>query len=315
MPKRRVELQVDHSGVRLDRFLAVQHPRLSRTRWKSLIKQGLVLVDGVVEEQPATLLTGGQTVQAQVPGPSPTTLQPESIPLDILYEDDQLIAVNKPAGMVVHPSAGHPTGTLVQAVLAHAPAIEGVGGERRPGVVHRLDKGTSGVILFAKDDPTHRWLQAQFKQRQVAKAYLALVDGQPPTPQGLIDAPIARHATHRKKMTVVPKGRGRVARTEFRTLETFESHTLLRVEPTTGRTHQIRVHLDYIGSPVAGDRTYGRSRVSIPLGRPFLHAYEVSVPQPADGGRWEFRAQLPVDLISVLVLLGSSWLVHNQGES
>lgn len=312
MPSWEVELQVDQSEVRLDRFLARASDQVSRSRWQALIKEGLVLVDGQVVRQPSAQLRGGERVTAQIPDPRPTSLQAEPIPLDILYEDQHLIAVNKPAGMVVHPSAGHSSGTLVHAVLAHDPDIEGVGGERRPGVVHRLDKGTSGVIVLAKDDGTHRWLQEQFKRRTVEKAYLALVLGRPPSPQGIIDAPIARHSTQRKRMAVVPRGQGREARTVFRTLEVLGGHTLLRVEPETGRTHQIRVHLEYLGTPLAGDRVYGRSKPSLALQRPFLHAYELSIPQPEGDTRWHFLAPLPGDLRRVLAELGSTWEPEEQ---
>lgn len=307
MPSREVELRVDRSGMRLDRFLAQERSQVSRSRWQKLIKEGLVLVDGQVVRQPSAQLQGGERVTAEIPEPRPSSLVAEEIPLDILYEDQHLIAVNKPAGMVVHPSAGHSSGTLVHAVLAHVPDIQGVGGERRPGVVHRLDKGTSGVIVLAKDDVTHRWLQAQFKRRTVAKVYLALVDGRPPSPQGIIDAPIARHSTQRKRMAVVPLGQGREARTVFRTLEKLHVHTLLQLEPETGRTHQIRVHLEYLGTAVAGDRVYGRSKPSVALERPFLHAFELSIPRPDDGQPWQFRAPLPMDLRRILTDLGSKW--------
>lgn len=313
MTGQEIQLQVTRSDVRLDRFLADESRMISRSRWQALIKGGLVLVDGQVVRQPAAILSGGEIISAEIPAPKAAPLQPESIALEILYEDDQLIAVNKPAGMVVHPSAGHSSGTLVHAVLAHDPDIKGVGGERRPGVVHRLDKGTSGVIVLAKDDETHQWLQDQFKRRAVAKDYLALVDGRPPSAEGVINAPINRHKTQRKRMAVVPEGQGRDAVTVFRTLEVLERHTLLLVEPRTGRTHQIRVHLEYIGAPVTGDRVYGRSKPSIRLERPFLHALKLTIPRPDRIEPWSFRAPLPEDLGRVLAELGSRWEIDSRG--
>jgi len=220
--------------------------------------------------------------------------------LEIIFENEDLIVVNKPAGMVVHPAAGHQAGTLVHAALAHAPEMEGIGGEQRPGVVHRLDKNTSGLILLAKNDQTHRWLQDQFRLRKIQKTYLALVDGQPPTPTGRVEAPIGRDLKARKKMAVVPVAKGRQAVSEYHTLETFAAHTLLEVHPITGRTHQIRLHLAFLGCPVAGDTIYGKRHSTIPTERHFLHAMHITVRLRDAKQPSTFEAPLPAELANLL---------------
>src|SRR5512139_862735 len=262
---------------RLDKFLVDCLPELSRSRIQNLIKDGLVLIDGAVPRKAGQMLEGQAVIQVSLPPPEPSALIPEAIPLDIIFENDDLLVVNKPAGMVVHPAAGHSGGTLVHAALAHAPEMEGIGGEKRPGVVHRLDKNTSGLILLAKNDQAHRWLQDQFRLRKVQKVYLALVDGSPPTPSGRIEAPIGRDLKVRKKMAVVTPEKGRSGVSEYLTVETFAAHTLLEVHPITGRTHQIRLHLAFIGCPVAGDTVYGRRHSTIPIERHFLHAMRITV--------------------------------------
>jgi 23S rRNA pseudouridine1911/1915/1917 synthase len=214
--------------------------------------------------------------------------------------------VNKPAGMVVHPAAGHASGTLVHAALAHAPTMEGVGGERRPGVVHRLDKDTSGLILLAKNDAAHHRLQEQFHSRSVVKTYLALVDGRPPTPRGRIEAPIGRDPAHRQRMAVLPPGKGRQAVSEYGTVEAFPEHTLLEVHPLTGRTHQIRLHLAFIGCPVVGDKIYGRRHSSLPLKRQFLHAARLEITLPGEERPRHFEAPLPDELKHILNFLRHS---------
>lgn len=298
-----VSFRVPEAGGRLDAVLAEAADQLSRTRWKSLIEEGLVLVDGDVVNKAAHTLTGGERVQATIPPPEPSHIEPEPIPLEIIYEDGHLLVINKPAGMVVHPGPGHPTGTLVHAALAHADDLKGVGGERRPGVVHRLDKDTSGVILMAKDDETHQHLQQQFKQRQVEKCYLALVDGAPPTPSGRVEAAIGRHPTQRKRMSIVSEEDGRMAVTTYHTQEKFPDHTLLDVYPTTGRTHQIRVHLAFLECPVVGDTVYGRRKPSLPVNRQMLHASSIEVTLPGDESPRRFEAPLADDFEEVCRML------------
>lgn len=298
----------ERTPQRLDKVLALNWPQLSRARWQGLIKDGFVRVNGQVVHKAGEMVQAGDEIEARIPPPEPTDLQPESIPLDILYEDEHVMVVNKPAGMVVHPAAGHFHGTLVHAAIAHAPQMQGVGGEIRPGVVHRLDKETSGIILLAKDDRSHHWLQEQFRLRQAKKVYLALVDGKPPTPVGRIEAPIGRSKEQRKLMAVVMENKGRAAVTEYATLETFPQHTLLEAHPITGRTHQIRLHLKFIGCPVAGDTVYGRRTPSLPLRRQFLHAYRLTICLPGEQKPRTFEAPLPADLNSIL-----QQLRHNGG--
>jgi 23S rRNA pseudouridine1911/1915/1917 synthase len=291
---------------RLDKFLVECLPDYSRARLQALIKAGLVLVDGAPAHKTGQLLDRPAQVDVHIPAPQPADLVPEAIRLDIVYEDRNLMVVNKPAGMVVHPAAGHRTGTLVHAALAYAPDIEGIGGEIRPGLVHRLDRDTSGLILLAKNDQAHRWLQNQFRNRQTEKVYLALVDGAPPTPRGRIEAAIGRHPAQRQKMAVVPAGQGRPAVSEYQRLETFHQHTLLEVRPLTGRTHQIRLHLAFIGCPVTGDRVYGRRTASLPLERHFLHAARLTIRLPGEGEPRLFEAPLPAELESLLAGLRQS---------
>jgi 23S rRNA pseudouridine1911/1915/1917 synthase len=293
----------EHSSQRLDKFLVSQLPEISRNRIQTLISNGAILVDGQAARKSGQMLNHGQVVQVRIPPPEPTSLVPEHIPLDVVFENDDLLVVNKPAGMVVHPAAGHASGTLVHAALAHAPEMAGIGGEKRPGVVHRLDRDTSGLILLAKNDQAHRFLQDQFRLRKTVKTYIALVDGKPPTPSGRIEAPVGRDRGQRKRMSVTAASKGREAVTEYRTLESFREHTLLEVHPLTGRTHQIRVHMKYIGCPVAGDTVYGHHHSTVELGRQFLHASRLTILLPGEKMTRTFEAPLPQELERVLELL------------
>jgi 23S rRNA pseudouridine1911/1915/1917 synthase len=286
--------------IRLDKYLVTCLPDLSRARIQNLIKAGLVTVNAALPHKTGQMLEEGSTVQVYLLAAQPSQLIPEAIPLEIIFENEDLIVVNKPAGMVVHPAAGHSSGTLVHAALAHAPEMEGIGGEQRPGVVHRLDKNTSGVILLAKNDLTHRWLQDQFRLHKIQKTYLALVDGHPPSPAGRIEAPIGRDIRSRNKMAVVTAKKGRQAISEYRTLMSFANHTLLEVHPISGRTHQIRLHLAFLGCPVAGDTVYGRRQSSIPTGRHFLHAARLQVQLRSEASPRLFEAPLPPDLKIIL---------------
>lgn len=285
---------------RLDRFLVDSLPQFSRSRLQALIKDGHVLVNGLPPKKSGQLLEPNGLIEVRIPPAVPSRLQGEDVPLDIVFENEDLIVVNKPAGMVVHPAAGHSTGTLVHAVLGHDPGIEGIGGEERPGVVHRLDKDTSGLILLAKNDAAHHWLQDQFRTRKVDKTYLALVDGRPPTPSGRVEAFIGRDPAHRKKMAVVSEKKGRDAVSEYKTLETFENHTLLEFHPLTGRTHQIRLHCAFLGCPIVGDVIYGKKKSTLPLGRHFLHAARLKITLPGERQDRVFEAPLPKELASLL---------------
>jgi 23S rRNA pseudouridine1911/1915/1917 synthase len=289
-----------YEKCRLDIYLADKFPQHSRSRIQKWIAAGAVTVNGRSVTKAGLMLEMNDEIQLEVPEPEPTTILPEPIQLEVIYEDANLLVINKPAGIVVHPGAGHLTGTIVNAALAHAPEMEGIGGEGRPGIVHRLDKDTSGLLLLAKNDPTHRYLQDQFRDRLIHKTYLALVDGAPPSPEGIIQAAIARDPSHRKRMAVVPEGRGREAVSRYRILKSFPHHTYVEVNPQTGRTHQIRLHLSFIGCPVVGDTVYGLRHPTIQLGRHFLHAARLMVTLPGEKSSREFSAPLAPELQKVL---------------
>lgn len=290
---------------RLDHFLVEALPQYSRARLQVLIRDGLVQVNGKAVTKTGLKLETGASVRVQIPPTAPSELIGENIPLDIVFENQDVVVINKPAGMVVHPAAGHQTGTLVHAMLGYDSEMEGVGGEDRPGVVHRLDKDTSGLILLAKNDAAHHWLEEQFRLRKVQKTYLALVDGKPPTPSGRVEASIGRDPGSRKKMAIVPAGKGRDAVSEYKTLESFPHHTLLEFHPLTGRTHQIRVHCAFLGCPIVGDRVYGWKKPSLPLDRHFLHASRLRLTLPGEGQPREFEAPLPAELQAALDSLRS----------
>jgi len=288
------------SAERLDKFLVSRLPEFSRARLQGLIADGFVLVNGEPAKKSGQMLEAGAAVEIRIPPPVPSGLIPENIPLDIIFENNDLLVVDKPAGMVVHPAAGHDSGTLVHAVLGYDPEIEGIGGEERPGVVHRLDKETSGLILLAKNDNAHHWLQDQFRLRQVEKTYLALVDGAPPTPSGRVEAAIGRDPSHRKQMAVLPPGKGRESVSEYKTREKFAHHTLLEFRPHTGRTHQIRLHCAFLGCPIVGDKVYGRKTPTLKIDRHFLHAAKLKIILPGEKQPRIFEAPLPVELERVL---------------
>jgi 23S rRNA pseudouridine1911/1915/1917 synthase len=268
---------------------------------RRLIDEGMVAVEGRLPGKAGVKLEPGEHVQVTVPPPEPARPEPEAIPLRIVYEDDDLLIVDKPADLAVHPSPGHSSHTLVNAVLAHCPNLSGVGGQRRPGIVHRLDKDTSGLIIVAKHDAAHLSLSRQLKERKVEKTYVALVEGRIDPAQGVIDAPIARDPRHRKRMAIV-KG-GREARTRYRLLRKVEGRSLVEVRPETGRTHQIRVHLASIGHPVVADPVYGRAKAIAPVPRQFLHAQRLAFRHPRTGERLELEAPLPADLSRALANL------------
>ncbi|HMU91548.1 MAG TPA: RluA family pseudouridine synthase [Anaerolineales bacterium] len=285
---------------RLDKFLVTCLPEFSRARLQGLIDEGFVTINNVRAKKSGQSIDPGAEIEVRIPPPVPSGLVGEDIPLDIIFENDDLLIVNKPAGMVVHPAAGHDSGTLVHAVLGYDPDLEGIGGEERPGLVHRLDKETSGLIVLAKNERAHRWLQDQFRLRTVEKTYLALVDGMPPTPTGRVEASIGRDPSHRKKMAIVTAGKGREAVSEYKTLEAFKNHTLLEFHPHTGRTHQIRLHCQFLGCPIVGDSIYGRKNPTVDLDRHFLHAYRLKIVLPGEKEPRVFTAALPEELEGVL---------------
>jgi 23S rRNA pseudouridine1911/1915/1917 synthase len=291
-------------GERLDKIIAAEFTDLSRTQVQRLIEEGFVTVGGQVATKAGQRLERPGEIRVRIPPPAPSRHSAENIPLDVVFEDDDLIVINKPAGMVVHPGAGNRQGTLVNAVLGYAPDLEGVGDERRPGIVHRLDKDTSGLILVARNDAAHRELQRQFKDREVTKIYLALLDGHPPTGAGRVEAPIGRDPRQRQRMAVVPERQaGRPAITEYRVRESFSAHTLVEAHPLTGRTHQIRVHMAFLKCPIVGDTVYGRRKPSLPIERQFLHAARLTLRLPGSGETRTFEAPLPAELARVLHLL------------
>lgn len=285
-------------GTRLDKFINAQHPELSRSFLQTLIANGNVLVNASARKANYAVKIG-DSVSVDIPAPAPTTLAAEDIPLDILYEDEALLVINKPAGMVVHPAAGHWSGTVANAVLAHAPDVV-TGNEERPGIVHRLDRDTSGVMLIAKSDVALKELQRQFAEREIKKTYLALVMGAVKSPQGKIDAPLGRDPHDRKRMTILSGTQGRDAVTVFYVLAHAEKYTLLRLEPETGRTHQIRVHLAFLKHPVVADPTYGKRKNDLDLERQFLHAYRIAFTHPISQKEMTFTAPLPDDLKDAL---------------
>lgn len=291
--------RVDEAGERLDTFLAQRCPDLSRSRIQALAAEGFVAVDGA-PSKPALRLRDGQTVSLVVPPPAPSTLVPQAMDLVVVYEDADLLVIDKPAGLVTHPAPGHPDRTLANAVLAHCPDLEGVGGEIRPGLVHRLDRDTSGLIVVAKNDAAQTGLSSQFKARIVSKAYLAVVTGHPEPERAIIDAPVGRHPRSRTRMAVVSTGREAV--TEYDVLRRLSGYSLVEARPRTGRTHQIRVHLASIGHPVAGDATYGKPAPG--LDRHFLHACRLAFDHPRTGNRLELESALPEDLRTWLDTVG-----------
>jgi 23S rRNA pseudouridine1911/1915/1917 synthase len=314
MPARRHELRVeaDGAGERLDAWLAMQLPDLSRSRLRALIDEGHVLLQGQACRASARV-KAGQSVAVEVPAAVSATPQPEDIPLTIVYEDSDLLVLDKPAGIAVHPGAGRPSGTLVNALLRHVKDLSGIGGVLRPGIVHRLDRGTSGLLVVAKNDAAHRHLAAQFAARTVEKEYLAVVHGTPAPPAGSIRKAIGRDPVQRKKMSVRAT-KPRAAESAYTTVERLDGAALVKIRIHSGRTHQIRVHMASIGHPVAGDDVYGGTRQPSSkstaarealhsLSRPALHAARLSFAHPVTGARVELESRLPEDLSALVTAL------------
>lgn len=303
-----LEFAADAAGERLDLFLVARLPGTARAEIQRWIKEERALVNGR-PAKPGHRLAAGDRVVLRRPPPPSRTVEPEPIPLTVVYEDADLLVVDKPAGMVVHPAPGHLRGTLVNALLARDPRLAEVGGAERAGIVHRLDRDTSGLIMVAKHAAAHQLLQRQFKTRRVQKTYLALVHGAIEAAEGRIEAPIGRDPAQRKRMAVVPISRGgRPAVTAFRQIALYlygasaqrREFSLLELDLLTGRTHQIRVHLAFLGHPVVGDRVYGHRRQLIPCPRQFLHAAKLSFVQPFTSAQIAVEAPLPPDLCAVL---------------
>ena len=299
------ELVATGDSPRLDRFLAEKERELTRSRIHSLIGEGQVTLNGQVA-RPAQKVRTGDRVTLTVPPVRESDLIPQDIPLEVIYQDSDIVVIDKPAGLSVHPGPGHPDGTLVNALLARCPDIQGIGGVHRPGIVHRLDKDTSGLIVVAKTEKAHHDISSQIKSRAVHKGYMALTVGAPPQDSGTVDAPIARDPRHRQRMAVVLGGRE--SRTHFRVVKELDGHALLSLTLETGRTHQIRVHLAYLGYPIYGDEVYGRRSPTLP--RQFLHASALEFRHPRTGEQVSFHSELPGDLKEAM-----ESLMHTSGSA
>jgi 23S rRNA pseudouridine1911/1915/1917 synthase len=307
-----VRLRPDHAGWRLDRALAVAVPTLSRERLKALIRSGAVEAKGEAVRDPAIKVRGDEIFHVTVPEPEPAHNVPQDIPLKIVFEDEHLLVVDKHAGLVVHPAAGNRDGTLVNALLHHCSgSLSGIGGVARPGIVHRIDKDTSGLLLVAKTDVAHEGLAKQFAAHSIDRRYLAIVSGVPQQSQGIVDAPLARSAANRKKIAVVAGPRGKRAVTHWKRLNVLRDTTLVECRLETGRTHQVRVHMASIGHPLIGDpvygrpgRTHGKLLNELGFGRQALHAAELGFTHPVTGRRLSFSSPMPPDMQELFNALG-----------
>jgi 23S rRNA pseudouridine1911/1915/1917 synthase len=307
-----VRLEPAHAGWRLDRALAAAVPTLSRERLKTLIRSGAVEARGSAVRDPALKVKGDEALRVAVPEPRPAHNEPQDIPLTILFEDEHLLVIDKPAGLVVHPAAGNFDGTLVNALLHHcAGKLSGIGGVARPGIVHRIDKDTSGLLVVAKTDVAHEGLARQFAAHSIDRRYLAIVSGVPRSGGGTIDAPLARSATNRKKIAIVEGHRGKRAVTHWKRLEVLRGATLVECRLETGRTHQIRVHLASVGHPLVGDPAYGRSGTThgkllkeLGFHRQALHATELGFTHPVTRHRLSFSSPMPPDMQELMRVLG-----------
>ncbi|XHX76150.1 MAG: RluA family pseudouridine synthase [Stenomitos frigidus ULC029] len=295
----------EKSHQRLDRYLSAALPDLSRSHAQKLIEQGQVAVNGQVCTSKKLMVQAGDRLQITIPDAQPLDLQAEDIPLDILYEDDHLLIINKPVGLVVHPAPGHEGGTLVNALLAHCDHLAGIGGVQRPGIVHRLDKDTSGAIVVAKTDQAHQHLQAQLKAKTARRDYLAVIHGAPAAESGTIDLPIGRHLIDRKKMAIIPEEKGgRRAVTHWQVRERLGNYTLMQFALETGRTHQIRVHSAKMGYPIVGDMVYGAGKsVGVKLAGQALHAWRLQLDHPVLGTPVIAIAPIPATFSTLVELL------------
>lgn len=307
-----VRLEPAHAGWRLDRALADAVPTLSRERLKALIRGGAVEAKGSAVRDPATKVRGDESLRVLVPEPAAAHNEPQDIPLTIVFEDEHLLVVDKPAGLVVHPAAGNPDGTLVNALLHHcAGKLSGIGGVARPGIVHRIDKDTSGLLVVAKTDVAHEGLAKQFAAHSIDRRYLAIVSGVPKAPEGTVDAPLARSVANRKKIAIVEGNRGKRAVTHWKRIEPLRDAALAECRLETGRTHQVRVHMASIGHPLVGDPVYGRSgkthgKLLKELGfhRQALHATELGFTHPVTRRRLSFSSPMPPDMQELKRALG-----------
>jgi 23S rRNA pseudouridine1911/1915/1917 synthase len=299
----------DAARLRLDYFLARELPRFSRSRLQQLIRKEFITLNGGTA-RPRDLVRAGDRIEVNEPPPEKIDNQPEAIPLDVLYEDEDLIVINKPAGLVVHPGSGHRVHTLVNALLHHFPKLSGIAGKERPGIVHRLDKETSGCLVVAKTDQAHRGLSVQFAARTVEKNYLALVAGKLRKSAGIVEEKIGRHPVHRQRMSIASQ-RGRAAKTEYRVLSSSDEISLIECKLHSGRTHQVRVHLQHLGHPVLGDKVYG-AKYAKAFPRQMLHAWKLGFQHPRTGEWKNFEATLPNDFEEAVRLLRPSFSFARQ---
>jgi 23S rRNA pseudouridine1911/1915/1917 synthase len=307
-----VRLEPAHAGWRLDRALAASIPTLSRERLKNLIRAGAVETAGAALRDPATKVRGNEDLKIAVPEPTPAHNVAQDIPLRVVFEDEHLLVIDKPAGLVVHPAAGNPDGTLVNALLHHCgESLSGIGGVARPGIVHRIDKDTSGLLVVAKTDVAHEGLARQFAAHTIERRYLAIVVGVPKASEGKVDAPLARSTTNRKKIAIVDGGRGKHAVTHWRRLTVLKDAALVECRLETGRTHQVRVHMASLGHPLVGDPVYGRSGKThgsllkeLRFHRQALHAAELGFIHPVTKSRLSFASAMPADMQELFNALG-----------
>jgi len=307
-----IELDASHEGWRLDRALAAVVQSLSRERLKVLTKSGALTREGTALRDPATKVKGDERFILAIPAPEPAHNEPQEIPLPIVFEDEHLLVIDKPAGLVVHPAAGNRDGTLVNALLHHCgPSLSGIGGVARPGIVHRIDKDTSGLLVIAKHDKAHEGLARQFADHSIDRRYLAIVSGVPRQAEGKVDAPLARSPLNRKKIAIVKEGRGKRAVTHWKRLELLDEAALVECRLETGRTHQVRVHMASIGHPLVGDPVYGRGKSGhrkllnqLDFKRQALHAAHLGFVHPVTKGRLSFDSALPSDMQELFNRLG-----------
>ncbi|MBP3940508.1 MAG: RluA family pseudouridine synthase [Christensenellaceae bacterium] len=303
-----MQIRATAKAGRIDKFLSEAFPELTRSAVQRLIEQGQVTIDGKQITQPSIKPKEGALIELEIPEPEEIDLIPQDLPIDIVYEDSDIAVINKAQGMVVHPAAGNPDGTLVNAIMFHIKDLSGINGELRPGIVHRIDKDTSGLLVIAKNDMAHLSLADQIQKKEASRVYLALVHGNVKNDSGIVNKPIGRHKTDRKKMAVTPDGREAVS--HYTVLKRYGQYTLVKVSLRTGRTHQIRVHMASLGHSIVGDKLYGRANEPFHLNGQLLHAFSLGLTHPRTGEKMRFYAKLPDYYREVIIKLNK--LIKNE---